>query len=537
MKSRKIIQETVSKEPEGGFFKRLFGGRGDPARRKAIKILKRELSQARIDLYKIKKDTISPPIARILYEIYRLSFPLTQFLPYDKGSGRFFPSFEESFMLSFHPSQAIQIYDKLNEDYIKNLIFEHGEAEATRMIEKQLQEYFNFFDKETITRINYVFSNFLNFVKFIHFDFFPILREFDPAMEEANFLKKPSFAPAIGPLLRDDLYKLYRLLYSFKVDDSIDQGIEVFREKKGVDPISSSNLAKLKKIVESLQQNNYIPLIIQAIDKTITPLPREIPPYIDIFTTFTLKRKGDVLKTLKTIKHIMQEQAVNSLINQLFDGNVVGRIKNYTETKNEQFTAMGLPRFEYVRPLNYVKAFLTDKYKPSIQKIINELIVGGIFNDRGILNNLSNSYYAINNLPLQIIELDNDLDVEGDSGNTIKRLLFTIRKNESSKKILEKTIHKINLRARLIVDETIVNLKDMAYCIKKVVEDYREKNPKVVPNIRKIRTINNKQFIEELVKAYKDIFIFLKLLNQYVPITLSRAELDRQKKLIIEKEK
>jgi len=534
MKPRKPTQEKDNKENSGGFFKRLFGGKGGATKRKEIKLLKRELSQARIDLYKIKKDTISPPIARIIYEIYRLSYPLTQLLPYDKKKEKFSPSFEESLMLSFHPSQALQIYNTMNEEYIKNLILKHGAINATRIIEKQLQEYLDFFDRESINRINYAFSNFLNFTKFSHFDFFPVLREFDPALEEANFLKKPSFSPAVGSLLRDDLYKLYRLLYSFKVDDTIDHGIKVFREKKDMDPISRNNLVKLKKIIGGLQQNNYISLIIQAIDKSIAPLPHEGMHFVDVFHTFTFKRKKDVLNNLNSIKKRMQEKEVNSLIYQLFDGNVAGRIKNYSDTKNEQFTTLGLPHFEYTKPLNYVKAFLTDKYKPSIRKIINELIVGGIFNDKGFQNNLSNSYYAINNLQLKIIELDNDLDVDGNSGNTIKRLLFAIHKSESTRKVLEKTIRGINSNAKIIIDDMIVNLRDMAYCIKKAVEDYRENNPKVVLNIRKIRTIYNKQFIEELVRAYKDIFIFLKLLNQYVPINISRAELDRQKKIVIE---
>ena len=100
--------------------------------------------------------------------------------------------------------------------------------------------------------------------------------------------------------------------------------------------------------------------------------------------------------------------------------------------------------------------------------------------------------------------------------------------------MLEKTISGINTKAKVLVDEEVVNLKQLAMCLKHILEDYKKKNPGIVSNIRKIRMNFNKQFIEELLAAYKDIYLFLKLLSNYVSIKISKSEVEKQKQFIID---
>jgi Family of unknown function (DUF5312) len=192
--------------------------------------------------------------------------------------------------------------------------------------------------------------------------------------------------------------------------------------------------------------------------------------------------------------------------------------------------------FAYAKPLEYVKAFITEKYKGNINRVVNELIIGGIFINKSVLTELSNSYYALNGHLGNIAEFDSDLDQDGNSGRSVKRLLYTIKKDKNAKPSLEKLINDVNRRAKRIIDEKVVNVREMAYCIKAVLEDYKQKNPAVVANIKKIRMNYNKQFIQELVSAYKDIYLFLKLLSNYVSIKVTRAESGKEESPVAEEE-
>jgi len=515
-----------------GFFKRIFGLGGNPERKRAIRLLKKELASCKIDLYKFKQDTILAPVAKILFEVYKLTYPLKLVFHLEKSNRGFPPSFVESFMLYFHPDKAAEIYNKLNEEYIKKLITKYGIKKTAAYFDKLLAEYFDCFDRETIRKINGLYANLLSFARFTHFDFFPILREFDPKLEEADFIKKPSFSPAEGSLLRDDFSKLHKALYSFSIDERIDRGMEIFSNIKGIEPINKNNFNRLKKLLSNLQKNNYTALIIRAIDKNPAPIPLQKPQTIDIFNVFSFKRKGEVHAVLNSIKTKMRDNAVRSIVSELFNGSVVGRVKNYNEKKNDQFKNLRLSPFAYTTPLNYVKAFATDNYKTVVSKAVNELIISGIFIHKGILNTLSNSYYALNKITQKIDMLDDDLDIDGASAKNIHKHLVTITKDKNSRNILEKTIKDVNKKAEFIVTEAIVNLKDMASCLKNILDDCRVKSPALVSNIGKIRTVNNKEFIKELVNAYKIIYQFLKLLSNYISISVTRDEYEKQKREI-----
>jgi len=512
-----------------GFFGRIFGFGIDPERKRALRILKKELASVRIDLYRLKTDAISVPIARLLYDIHKYTYPLRKFFALDKTHKQFPPSLIEEFILQFQSDTAREIHESLNEERIKKLIPVHGIKKVTAYIDKQLKDYFDRFDGETIKRINDIYTNLLYFARFTYFDFFPILREFDPELEEGNFLRKPSFSSAEGTLLREDLFKLCRTLYTFSVDERLDRGMEILTSIKGVEPINKGHFNQLKKWISTLQENNYIPLIIRAIDQKSAPIALPKPGTIDIFSTFSFKIKGRIHGIVNSIKTSLREQAVGSIVSELFGGKVITVVKNYNEKTNSQFKKIGLSIYKFITPLNYVKAFINKNYSSEIAGTINELIVGGIFLQKDILTNLSNAYYALNKIAQKIDTLDDELDIDGRYSKTIDRHLATINRDKNSRSILEKVIRDVNRRAEVIINEAIVELKDMALSIKTILGDYRAKNPEYLTNIKKIRQRENREFINSLVNSYKIIFNFLKLLGNYVSLRITREEYERQR--------
>jgi hypothetical protein len=517
-------------EPEpGGFLARLFGLGVNPERRRALRQLKRELGAVRVDLYRLKQDLIQVPVARMLYDLYRLSHPLRPLFPLDKKKQQLPPSVVDAFMMEFHSAEARETAEQLTEERIRGLIQSQGVKRAAARVEKLLERYFDCFDQETVQEINLVYSNLLAFARFTHFDFFPILREFDPLMEEGDFARKPSFSPAEGHLLREDVNNLNRALHSFHTDQLLDRSLEVFSRIRNTESLNRSNLNRLRKLLAEIQQNGYFSLLIRAVDKNPAPVPVPRPLHVDVFNAYTFKRRGEVLGLLNTIRRKVRDEVVGSLVGEIFGNSVQARVKNYSSAKSKQLTGLGFSGLRFVEPLNYVQAFCADKYRGLVAEKVNELIIGGVFVNKGLLNTLSNSYYALNKISHRISELDADLDTDGESAVTIKKHLSMLSKNKNSRNIIEKTVRDVNRQAELIINETLVNLKEMALCLKNVIEDYKREKPAYVANIRKIRSSGNREFMGELVGAYKLIYQFLRLLGKYVPITITRQQLESQK--------
>ncbi len=516
------MKSSRKKLDEGGFFGRLFT-KGSAQQKRTLRVLKRELSAARIDLYKIKNDTITPAVAKLLFEVYKLAYPMRQHLPLDGSRKRFLPSFEEAFILTFHTQEASSIHEKLSPDYIRKLAEKHGMSKTVPYVEKILDEYSDQWGSETISKINTAYANLIGFARFVHFDFFPLLREFDLKLEEADFLSKPSFSPAEGTLLVDDLINLHRALFRFDVDSGLDIGIEALSRIAGTD-MGGGSYSKLRKAITTLQKNNYIETIIRAIKKSLSPVPVEKRKSVDIFQHYIQRRRTEVSRVLRSLGNKLRDEAVGTIVSRLFDGNVDDRVKNYRKSHNETYQRFALPLYLWVEPLNYLKAFLTDKYVPSISETINELIVGGIFVNKHTLTELSNCYYKLKESLSLIESFDNELDTDGDKGRLIQRLLDSVTNEQSARRALTNNIEEVNKKAKSIINGMVVSFKEMALSIKKILDDYKQKSPSIVSNIKKIRVGKNRQFIEEMVAAYKDIYWFLKLLSHYLPLRAAQGE-------------
>jgi len=527
MKAHSSKAKKEQKPEEIGFIKRLFSGT-HRAQRKTFRTLKRELSHAKIDLYKIKHDIVQPAIARIFYEIYKLTYPFRQTFIFDMSTKRFLPSFDESFITFFHSEAETEIYKKLSEENIRKLVEEYGVRKTTTYLDKLMNDYLNYFDMERTKEINAIYTNLIGFAQFTKFDFYPILREFDESLEEENFLVKPNFQPVDGALLREELLKLHHALFRFTVGEGLDQGIEIVAQLKNVEPISRNAVHRLKRLIKEFQDNQYVSLIVRAIDMNPAAIPIRKPTIVEFYNSYAARKKRDVQNILHTVKESHRDQAASSIINQLFGDGSASRLKNFNETKNDQLDDLGLPLFEYVKPLNYTKAFTTDRYNGFIRNIVNELIIAGAFNNKTILNNLSNNYYALNNLIKKIDEFDDDLDIDGSSGSTFHRFMQSVTKDKSARSILVKTIDKLNRKARLLITEEIVNIKEMAFIIKKILDEYKSQSPTIIYNIKKIRSNKNKEFIQDLVNSYKYIYLFLRLMGSYISLSVTRDEVFKQ---------
>jgi hypothetical protein len=526
--SAHYAKENKPPASTGGFFARLFGFSKEGTSKRTYRQLKKELAASRLDLYRLKQDTISVSFARSLYEIYKLTGPLRQLIHLERKDNKLPYAYIEAFVHYYQSKSAEEISDKLNDEFISKYAVHNGAKNTVTYIDNLLNEYFNMFDQSVVNKINVYYTNFLYFIRFANFDFFPILREFDESLEEENFLDKPDFQPVDGSLLKDELFKLHYAMHRFTVGEGIDQGIEIISLLKNVEPMSRNSVHRLKRLIKEFQEFQYVSLLIRAIDRNPTAIPIKKPATAEVYNTFAAKKKQEVRNILHSIKERYRNEAASSIVTQLFGDGASARLKNYNESKNDQLADLGLPVFEFATPLNYTKAFATDRYNAFIRNIVNEIIIAGSFINKTILNNLSNNYYALNNLIKKVDEFDDDLDIDGSSGSTLNRFLKSASKDKGSRGILEKTISKVNKKARLLVTEEVVHVKEMAFIIKKILDEYKSNTPTIVFNIKKIRNNKNREFIQDMVDCYKSIYLFLKLMGNYVSLKVTKDEVLKQ---------
>ena len=100
---------------EGGFFSRLFSFGKEGSKKRTFRQLKKQLASCKMDIYRLKQDSISVSFARALFEIYRLTGPLRQLVPLEKGDNKLPYAYVEAFIHYYQSETGREIAEKLNE--------------------------------------------------------------------------------------------------------------------------------------------------------------------------------------------------------------------------------------------------------------------------------------------------------------------------------------------------------------------------------------------------------------------------------------
>ena len=500
-------------KPGGGVFKRLFGS--GSAGRKTRKRLRREMAAAGVQLFDLKKSTVSIPVARRLYEIYRLTYPVRQLVRVHKNFTVLPESYAESIILYLSPKGARELHGALSGPAIEEQFRKRGFRLAAEEARKRLEEYLEYFDQQLIRRVNSRYSNFLHFIKLAYFDFYPVLREFDQNFEESNFKKKPSFSPVEGSLVVNELKSLHKVISAVEIDETIKAGLEGVAEFRGVSPPTSATLQKLKKEISHLKNAGWLPLILRAFDAGSLLPAGEAPGIKDICSTYLKKKEKQVRSLIESSTVKYREGTVAPLAARIFDKNPAGRLRNYRKD-SDPLTTQGLPGYDYTVPLNFVLAFMTDRYAEFIEPSVNELIINGEFINHDLLEELSNSYYQLAEIQGSIETFDEELGAEAELRKTIDMLLGSISRNINAVQILKKKVREINSRALRIIVKDAQSLKTMAICLKRIIEDAGTSSPSLVSNVNKLAKTRG-GLLNSLMQSYKYIRLFLKLLSSCMP--------------------
>lgn len=94
------------------------------------------------------------------------------------------------------------------------------------------------FDSNKISAIDGVYTKLMDFVNFVQFDYFFMLKKFDSSLKEHNFSNPPRFIPISGTYVLEDLKNFMDVAWSLPFDSSWDEVFKLIKKVKGVDPVS-----------------------------------------------------------------------------------------------------------------------------------------------------------------------------------------------------------------------------------------------------------------------------------------------------------
>ncbi len=492
----------------------LFGN-SDPEseKKKKLKEIAKSLKRQKFNFYKVKGEQAQPLMAKFFYEIYKNISPSQVFLENAHSSSALRMLVIDSFLEEKH----LELRDKFEEKYIRERSNQLNPKELSTELKDNLVSYYAAFTAEIVNGINLMYNLVVVFTDFVGFDYYFLLKKFDSALPERDFVYIPRFEAINGEYIVEDLKDFLDLVSSLDFSAPWDRLFDILKNYKNTEIIDRAAWKKILKNISAVSKEKTLLLMVRHIDKDPDYMPKMYASQERIVEDHLNKVKSQAEITLQKIMKEKRSKKIDALLLKVFDTTAVSRMKNYTDKANIAFSKKMLGGFIYVAPANYLKAFLLDYFKRDIKNLVDILLIRGKWATQVASQQLSESFHAIMEISTELIELDNSLSEEGAKGQSLKNVLSKSDRDKNSITILRRMLNEINESVLRMITETARNLIVMGRSLKTILEDSsKKKGMEMIINWKELESSTDMDLRAEISEVYKKIYYFVQLLQFFV---------------------
>ncbi len=512
----------IPQKQNGGshsFFQRLVAlllGTNDPERerQRQLKRIANELSRQKYRFYKPRSGEVLPALAKFFWETYRIIGPAQSLLQGAESSN----ALKTVLIEQHHSREQQELRDRFSEPAIREAAKNVPTNQLVARVKNDMSSYLEGFDSETVRAINRTFEVIQQFVDFVRFDVFFLLRKFDSSVVEGNFGQPPRFDPINGEYVSDDLKDFLEVLTPLDFDADWDAALTVLSEYKSVEIVDRSVWKKLLSTLRAVARSGVFSLIVRLIDKDpqYKPIGRRerhhvVESYLNLLKTQT-----------EAVMHKVVREKRNNRVRELaataFGSEPAQNTLYYTESANALYARRRLAGFTHAEPFNYLTAFLVDYFVRQARTVVSELlIVRGQWSDNAVSSEFSEALYAVLGLAEEVVQFDESLADDGELGTRLRKASAPVRENNpQSTRLLRQALHDINERAVNMIKLAATNLVAVGKMIKRVIEDHDSGTPEIILNWKELESYSDQSVRDQLVVIYKKIYAFLQLLQTYL---------------------
>jgi hypothetical protein len=374
-------------------------------------------------------------------------------------------------------------------------------------------------------KVNESLRDFDRMIALCQYNFIGLLTHFDSRYKPEAKGLTPKFAPAGGETVFPELMDIYFILANFKVTDSIAESftrlIERLRLKE--DSEIKADVKKTLARIEKLCTKYLDPSVLLALMRAIKQDPGLIVPSdhekTDHVRKYVTRITNQLRKDLDTALREISENAMMTEIKDLFGDDLLIMPEGYNEEEASILYSQGITSFTHVKPLVVLKNFFIYKFDERIKAAMTKLIVEGFFDDKGFQNDFSTTYYLCEKSQERIVDFERSLTGNSRTSiSTIRMYLSSLRSGKNIGLQIDTIIEEINKKAVKLVEEETSHLNFLSLKIQDILDDFKNKSPVLVANIKVIGGNKNSEFIGALVDALRSINKLIRLMQNFIVI-------------------
>jgi len=507
---------TNSNEPS--FFQRLINvlfGKKDPAaiKRRQLKLIAKNLSKTKYKFYKANSDQVLPSFAKFFYEVYKAISPCQ--ITFNNMQN---PNYYKMLVVdSSLTEEQKKILDNLSEESIttlaNNMPFEQLKLKVKEYTDKLSAD----FTKEKIGEIDNLYNKLLTFKQFCTFDFYFLLRKFDSSIIEHNFNGSPNFSPITASYIAEDLKDFLTIAWALPLTEDWTDMMNMFKASKGVEPIKPTQWNKIVSRLKQLKDACAIEMLIQLTTKDPDYSPKLYEKKEQIVETYIEKIRTQAQLTIRKLESAQKNSKIDSIVTQIFNTTAISTMKFYTEKSNDVLQHKNIPGFEFVRPINYMRAFLIEFVKRDVREYADLVLIRGKWVSTQLSQNMSDAFNKLMEASDNLSSFDQKHnDENGAVGSKIKTLLPRAERDKESMNIIKTTVRDSNALAKELLINTTKTLIVFGKSTKALIEDYKKTRPEMLTNWKELDRFAEHPITELSVEVYKKIYLFVQLMQNYM---------------------
>ena len=505
-----------SPAPEGqkgliGKLADLLFSSGDPERekRRLLKNIEKEIRSSKTRFYNHRNGTAEPQLAGFFHTLYRTLGPARALLEGADTSDALRGIIIESHL----PQEYVDIRNGLAEEEIRRRALGGEVKSVADGVKDELRQFSSAFTADLVKTINSKIAQMAAFLDLVNYDYYAVLRRFDPQFPEGSFSYTPSFGSINAEYVADDLKDFLEVVPAIDARADWEGLLDRLKEYRHSDAVPREEWRKSVRAIGSLQESKVLLNIVRLIDKSpFTKVQRR---------SYRTKSVEDYLQKIKVQAELAlqkcarqkQSSKIQNYLMKAFGSVSISRLKMYTEKSNEMFSKRMLSGFTHVDSLNYVLAYFQDHLSSETKDILDLLIIKGRWVAEGTSRVLSDTFRTLITLSDDVAQFDASLDENEGLGKQVKMTLAKAERDRAAQGQLRQLLRTINDTAGALVESAGQHLMVLGKSVKAGIDDFGKSEPAILANWKELDSAAEGKLKARLVGVYTRIYFLVQLLR------------------------
>lgn len=498
------------------FFKKIFSflfpTPDDQAiKNRQLKKIAKEIAKSKYSRwYHSKNQELSAEFAAFLFRVYKVLGPARALLSAAASSQVLKTLVVEQKLTK----QQKTLLERLSEAAILEQAQTADTKTLTAAVEKNYALFTQKFNAETIKTIDQTYASLESFVQLALFDYYFVLRKFEPALPEGAYSYIPKFRPIKCAHILDELNDFSAVLHDLSEQTNWKHVFEIITAYKTIRPVNDNQWTKIFKALIELRNANILEKIIahSTDDPLYTITYKSSTP--TIARTYLQTLKATVEKTVRSVYQNKKNNEISRLAEYVFGKKQLqGGLYWYTIRANDQFEKRRLSGFLYTRALNYLKVFLTEYASQDVHELSELFLVRGNWGSTIATSEYSESFYALAALTETVTQFDESLSETSNRGMSFRKLLSRMDRERTAAQQVNALLNEVNKEASALLNDAMRHIIVMGKHIKLVLEDYKKPRRIVLQNWNEIEQHARLPIEEWGTEVYKKIYAFVSLIK------------------------